>query len=62
MIERQIRDMGLYSAARVGDAAPKIRQNLDRPAFRYIAVSYAVLASPWMDELAEMLGFFQSII
>jgi len=62
MIERHLRGMGLYSAARAGDAARKTRKSVATPKFRYIALANAVIASTWIDELAEMLGFLQSII
>jgi hypothetical protein len=62
MLESHLRDMGLYGSAPAGDAAKQPRKSVSPPAFRYIAMACAVIASTWVDELAEMLGFLQSII
>jgi hypothetical protein len=62
MLENHLRDMGLYESPRAGDAAKPTRKSVPAPTFRYIALAYAVIASSWVDELAELLGFLQSII
>jgi hypothetical protein len=62
MLESHLRDMGLYEAAPAGGAVKRTSKNVSTPAFRYIAMACAVIASTWVDELAEILGFLQSII
>ena len=61
MLESHLRDMGLYESAQGGDAG-KPSKSVSTPKFRYIAMAYAVIASTWVDELAETLGFLQSMI
>jgi hypothetical protein len=62
MLESHLRDMGLYEPAPTGDATRQPGRGGSLPKFRSITLAYAVIASTWVDELAEMLGFLQSII
>jgi len=62
MQESHLRDMGLYPSAPAGDAVKQPRRSLSTPAFRQVAMACAVIASTWVDELAEVLGFLQSIM
>jgi len=62
MLESHLHDMGVYEPAPASDAAKQPRKIIATPAFRYVAMACAVIASTWVDELAEMLGFLQSII
>ena len=62
MLESHLRDMGLYEPAPTGDDATRQPgRGGSLPKFRSITLAYAVIASTWVDELAEMLGFLQSI-
>jgi hypothetical protein len=62
MLESHLRDMGEYPAAPSGDAVKQPGKSISAAASRYVALTYAVMASVWADELTEVLGFLHSIV
>jgi aminoglycoside phosphotransferase (APT) family kinase protein len=62
VLEGHLRSMGLYPASRSSAAARRPRQRASTPNYRYIALSSALAASGWLDELAEILEIVQRIL
>ncbi|HEU5102996.1 MAG TPA: phosphotransferase [Roseiflexaceae bacterium] len=53
MLESQLRDMGLYQKPEQADTIQKPRKVL--PSFRYLALTSTLVASAWLDGLAELI-------
>jgi hypothetical protein len=62
MLESHLRDMGMYLPAPSGDAVKQPRKKVSAPTFRYVAMACVVIASAWVDELAEICEFLQAIV
>jgi hypothetical protein len=62
MLESHLHDMGIYETTPAGDAPKQPRKRMSMPRFRSIALACTVVASAWVDELAEVLEFLQSIV
>jgi hypothetical protein len=62
MLESHLREMGLYDAAPAADAIKQPRKRASSPNYRYLALTFAVLASAWVDDLAEIMEIVRTIV
>jgi hypothetical protein len=62
MLESHLRDMGLYNAVPAADTVKRPSKRSSAPNYRYLALTCAVLASAWLDDLAEILEIVRTIV
>jgi hypothetical protein len=62
MLESHLREMGLYDAAPAADTIKQPRKRASSPNYRYLALTFAVLASAWVDDLAEIMEIVRTIV
>jgi hypothetical protein len=62
MLESHLRDMDLYEAAPAADTIKRPGKRASSPNDRYLALTCAVLASTWLDDLAEILEIVRTIV
>jgi hypothetical protein len=62
MLERHLRDMGIYGAPRGGATRSKPGKSTSSPLYRYVAFASSLVASSWFDDMAEFLDILQAIL
>jgi aminoglycoside phosphotransferase (APT) family kinase protein len=62
MLESQLRDMGLYHKPEPAVANQKPRARLPLPSFRYLSLASALVATAWLDDLAELIDKLLTIL
>jgi aminoglycoside phosphotransferase (APT) family kinase protein len=62
MLESQLRAMGLYQYSPTVDVVHKPRKGVSLPTFRYLALASSLIASAWLDNLAEVIDALLSVL